>query len=279
MLNARVDINGSTPTTVNVQITVFPTIPSDYPVIGGYDVLDNSSPPVSLLGGAVDAAECVTRLGVENPLLIPGIPITRLLISLTIFKCPFGTGVLNNFGPFLQEMSPGGDVPCGTGLILPPSLNCTIAQTDVSNARANFVAECSNIADARGRRDSSVAAAVGFGAAGIAAGAGAAAIIAAIIQAAGTAAATALVSAAVVGSIAWVGWIAAAILIVIAAGFLVAAGILIATFINAQDVLNQSYARQVQHLSTFNSAVRQLHVVCCPEQIPSTLDLSPPTCP
>jgi hypothetical protein len=277
MLTARVDIIGHTTDTVDVQVIVFPTESTD-PEIGSVDVLDNSVPPISLIGGLGQIPDCAPSFGVDTPFRIPGIPLTRLPIQVRATVCM--TGEMRNLGTFLQEMSPRtGAVPCGTGIVLPPSQQCIDAQNEVSTARAAFLRECSNIADARGRRDSAIVAAGATGAAGIAAAAGAAAvaaaIYAAIIQAAATAAAAGVAAASVpVG-----GWIVAAALALVAVALLIAAAVFLANFLSAQSDLDAANRRQVQNLQAFHDAVDHVRVACCEQQVSPSLNRETPTCP
>jgi hypothetical protein len=273
MLTARVDITGSTTVTVDVQVIVFPTESTD-PEIGSVDVLDNSIPPISLIGDLGQIPDCAPNFGILTPFRITGIPLTRLPIQVRVTLC--GSGEMRNLGTFLQEMSPRtGAVPCGIGIVLPPSQLCNDAQTEVSNARAAFLRECSNIADARGRRDSAIAGAAATGAIGISSAAGAAAIVAALIQAAAAATtAAALASTAYV-----VGWIVAAVLAAIAIAFLIAAAVFLANYNNAQNDLNAANQRQVQNLSAFHDAVEHVRVACCEQQISPSLNRETPTCP
>lgn len=274
MLTARVDITGNTTVTVDVQVIVFPTESTD-PEIGSVDVLDNSVPPISLIGGLGQIPDCAPNFGISTPFMIRGIPLTRLPIQVRATLCHRPSEVIN-LGTFLQEMSPRtGAVPCGVGIVLPPSQICNDAQTEVNNARAAFLRECSNIADARGRRDSAIAAAVATGAIGIGAAAGAAAIVAALIQAAAAATtAAALASTAYV-----VGWIVAAVLAAIAIAFLIAAAVFLANYNSAQNDLNAANQRQVQNLQAFHDAVEHVRVACCEQQVSPSLNRETPTCP
>src|SRR6266704_2041082 len=141
MLTARVDITAHTSDSVDVQIILFPTEPAD-PQIGAVDVVDNSVPPLSLLGHPQSIPDCAPNFGVDTPFRITGIPLTRLPIQVHITLCV--TGEMRNLGTFLQEMSPRtGAVPCTNDVILPPSQQCRDAQTEVSNARDAFLRECS----------------------------------------------------------------------------------------------------------------------------------------
>jgi len=281
MLTARVDIVNNTAVTVDVTVIVYPTEPGD-PQIGAIDVVDNSSPPISLLGVRETMPDCVPNVGASNPpLRIMGIPLTRLPIQVHVFLCM--TGEMRVLGTFLQEMSPrGGAVPCGNAVILPPAQLCLDAQTAVSNARETCLRDCENIANARARRESAIAGAAATGAIGIGAAAGAAAILAALIQAVATATAaatTAAAAAAAAATVPIVGWIAAAALAAIAVGFLIAASIYLAHFNDAQNDLTAAYSHHLENLQAFHDAVTQVRTACCPQHVPSTLNLETPTCP
>jgi hypothetical protein len=273
MLTARVDIVGHTPDTVDVQIIIFPTEASD-PQIGFVDVVDNSTPPISLFGHPQSIPDCASTFGVTTPSRIEGIPLTRLPIQVRVAFC--GTTEIRILGTFLQEMSPGpGAVPCSSGVVLPPTQQCREAQDAVSNTRGAFLRECSNISEARGRRDSAIAVAAATGALGVGAAAGAAAVLAALIQAAAVAqTAAALAAAAPV-----VGWITAAILTAIALTFLIVAAVFLARYNDAQNDLVAANQRQVEDLQAFHQAIDHVRTACCPQQIPSTLNLETPTCP
>lgn len=273
MLTARVDIIGNTTVTVDIQVIVFPTESTD-PEIGAVDVLDNSAPPISLMGPMGQMPDCARSMGILTPLIMRGIPLTRLPIQVHATIC--GGSPIIDLGTFLQEMSPRtGAVPCGTGIVLPPSQLCTNAQTEVDTARGAFLRECSTIGDARGRRDSAIGVAVATGAIGIGAAAGAAAIVAALIQAAAAATtAAALASAAYIA-----GWIAAGVLATIAIGFLIAAAVFLANYNNAQNDLNAANQRQVQNLQAFHDAVGHVRVACCEQQVSPFLNRETPTCP
>jgi hypothetical protein len=275
MLTARVDIIGHTSDTVDIQIIVFPTELTD-PQIGSVDVVDNSSPPLSLLGRPEQIPDCSPNFGVVTPFRIEGLPLTRLPIQVNVTIC--GTGETRMLGTFLEEMYPRpGAVPCSSSnnLVLPPSQQCRDAQNEVSSVRDRFLQECSNIEDARGRRDSAIAGAAATSAIGVGAFAGAAAIYAALVQAATAAAAAAAAAA----TIPIIGWIAVGVLAAIAVGFLIAAAVFLARYNDAQNDLNAARQRQIQNLQAFQQAVGRVRVSCCPQQVPSTLSLEIPTCP
>ena len=273
MLTARADITGHTSDTVDIQLIIFPMEPTD-PTIGSVSVLDNSTPPLSLLGHAISIPDCAATFGVDEPFRIAGIPLTRLPIQVHVTLC--GTGEMVNMGTFLREMSPGpGAVPCNSGFVLPPSQACIAAQTAVTTARGAFLDECTNISDARGRRDSAIAGAAVTGATGIGAAAAAAAIVAALIQAA----AAATTAAAAASTVPYVGWITAAVLALIAIALLIALAVFLSNYNSAQRDLDAALGRQVQHLHNFHNAVDHLGVVCCPQQLPPTLNVETPTCP
>ena len=274
MLTARIDIIAATTVTVDVQVIVFPTQPGD-PQIGSVDVLDNSVPPLSLIGRLGDIPDCAPNFGVSTPFVIRDIPLTRLPIRVRATECMMPDHV-SELGTFLGEMSPQpGAVPCGTGIVLPPSPMCLAAQAEVETARGAFLRECTNISDARSRRDSAVAVAAALGAVGVGAAAGATAILAALIQAAAAAAA-----AAAVASTAYVvGWFAAAILAAVAIGFLIAAAVFLANYNSAQNDLNAALQRQVQNLQAFHDAVAHVRVACCENQVSPSLNRETPTCP
>src|ERR1043165_872870 len=176
MLTARVDIIGHTSDTVDIQVIVFPTQPTD-PEMDAVDVLDNSAPPISLIGALGRIPDCAPSLGVLTPFMVPGIPLTRLPIQVQATRC--GRSEIINLGTFLREMSPRtGAVPCNNDISLPPSQLCLSAQGRVSDTRDAFMGECTNITDAKGKRDSAIAGAAVTGAAGIGAAAAAAAVVA-----------------------------------------------------------------------------------------------------
>src|ERR1043165_135284 len=273
MLTARVDITGHTSDTLDIQVIVFPTESGD-PDIGSVDVVDNFTPPLSLLGNAQQIPDCARTFGVDPPFRISGIPLTRLPIQVHITLCI--TGERRNLGTFLAEMSPRtGAVPCNNDISLPPSQLCLDAQHDVATVRGAFLQECSNIADARGRRDSAIAGAAVTGATGIGAAAAAVAIVAALIQAI-AAANTAAYAASLVP---YVGWITAAVLALVAIALLIALAVFLANYNSAQNDLNTATQRQIQDLRAFHDAVEHVRIVCCPRHILPTLNLETPTCP
>jgi hypothetical protein len=266
MLTARIDIIDHTSDTLDIQITVYPTASTD-PELSGIDVLDNSVPPISLLGVPRTMPDCLRNYGVETPFLMRGIPTTRVPLDIYVTLC--GTGERINLGRFLTEMSPTGAVRCTDSVILPPTQECLAAQGEVSEARGAFLRECTNITQARGRRDAAIAAAAATGAVGVGGAVSSAAIVAALLTSAGT----------VGTAVPYVGWIAAAVLATIAVVFIITAAVFLSRYNAAQNDLNDANQRQIGNLHRFHDAVEHVGITCCPQQLTPMLRLETPTCP